>query len=154
MGIDKSSIKRGLRQVALTALRTEILEHNKSLVLLDAYKSNPDSTTYALEILDTYDYDGSKAVILSDMVELGELSLASHIRILELVSSSSIETVVLLGSEFKKALESVDLGSRKVMMVDTYEALVPIALELFSQPYMILIKGSRSYALERLLKED
>lgn len=154
LGIDDLVVKRGLGHVALTGLRTEILDHNKSLVLLDAYKSNPDSTTYALEILDKYDYDGTKAVILSDMVELGEHSLSSHIKILEKVSSSSIETAVLLGSEFKKALNSVDLGDRKVVVVDNYEALVPVALELFSQPYMILIKGSRSYALERLLKED
>ena len=154
MGVDAMSIKEGLKHVSLTSLRTEILQHHESLILLDAYKSNPDSTTYAIDILETYDYDGKKAVILSDMVELGEHSLASHIKILEVLAASCVDTVVLMGLEFKKALAFVDLGEKTIISVDDYQALVPIALDLFARPYMILIKGSRSYALERLLKED
>ena len=87
-------------------------------------------------------------------MELGEHSLASHIKILEVLSASSVDTVVLMGLEFEKALAFVDLGEKTIISVDDYQALVPIALDLFARPYMILIKGSRSYALERLLKED
>ncbi|MDE8209593.1 hypothetical protein PT115_09100, partial [Erysipelothrix rhusiopathiae] len=41
LGIDDAVIREGLNHVALTSLRTELVEKGNALVLLDAYKSNP-----------------------------------------------------------------------------------------------------------------
>ena len=153
MGISDELIRKGLMNVGLTGLRTEIKEVKNSLILLDAYKSNPSSCKYALDILEHYDYKGDKIAVLSDMVELGTESLKSHLEILDEVSKLNIKHVYTLGPEFKKAIEKSDLNKKRFTNDLDFDKYKERVSKLFEEEVMILIKGSRFYALERLLEE-
>ncbi len=153
LGVDDVDIREGLNHVALTSLRTELVEKDKSLVLLDAYKSNPISAIYAIELLKNYDYEGPRVAVLSDMVELGDNSVEHHIEVLEALEKYEVAEAYLYGPEFKQALTRYTLDNVHVHHYDTFEALYRDVQDLFKAKQMILIKGSRYYSLERLMKE-
>ena len=153
MNIPDELIRKGLKNVGLTGLRTEIIEVKNALVLLDAYKSNPSSCKYALDILEHYDYKGERVAVLSDMVELGSESLKSHIEILDEISKLNIKHVYTLGPEFKKAINKSTLNKELFTNDLNFEDYKNTVSPLFESEVMVLIKGSRFYALERLLEE-
>ncbi|CAM4163807.1 UDP-N-acetylmuramoyl-tripeptide--D-alanyl-D-alanine ligase [Erysipelothrix aquatica] len=152
IGISKEAIQYGLNNVALTSLRTELVNHAASLVLLDAYKSNPISAIYALELLNNYAYSGDRIAVLSDMVELGDDSIKYHEEVLEYINTLNLQHVFLLGPDFKSALTNVPLNTPYTTF-ETFETLYNAVAPQFDKEQMILIKGSRFYALERLMKE-
>lgn len=153
LGIEDVDICEGMSHVALTSLRTELVNKGEALVLLDAYKSNPISAKYAIELLKNYDYSGKRIAVLSDMVELGDDSIMLHKEVLEALKHYDIDHTYLYGPEFKEALKSNIIDLSRVTHCDTFEELYDQVQELFKSHQMILIKGSRSYSLERLMKE-
>lgn len=154
MGIDDARIREGLMNVGLTELRTEIVEVGNALVLLDAYKSNPISTRYAMDLLMKYDYPGERIAVLSDMVELGDESLQAHIEVLNVAHALNIKHLYTLGTEFQAALSHSALDATQMSNFESFESFDACVQELFKSDAMILIKGSRSYALERLIKKE
>lgn len=152
--IDEAVVKQRLQEVNLTALRTEIINYNQALLLMDAYKSNASSLTYALDILKTYDYTGPKVAFLSDMVELGDLSQSEHIKILNYISDINLDHVYTLGNEFAKAIEGSNLDPSKFSNKLEFNDFKTEFKEVTNNAVMVLVKGSRSFALERLVKED
>lgn len=153
LGVEDAVIREGLNHVALTSLRTELVEKGNALVLLDAYKSNPISAKYALDLLAHYEYDGDRVAILSDMVELGPESFNAHLEVLDCVHELNIKMVHTLGPEFKKAIAQSKLDPSRFTNDDTFDSFVARVSPCFDKHDMILIKGSRSYQLERLMEE-
>ena len=152
IGIDDGIIREGLNHVELTALRTQRVQKGESLVIMDAYKSNPDSARFALQLLKDYDYDGARVAVLSDMRELGNGSLQYHEDILKQIVALKLDRVYLYGPEFKRALNNI--GNQGIFRhYDSFEALNDDVQKLFEEHQLILIKGSRYFALERLIGE-
>ncbi len=154
MGISKEQIKERLTQVNLTSLRTEIVEYDNALLLLDAYKSNVASLMYALDILSSYDYKGDRIAFLSDMVELGDMSQEEHIKVLNQIDKLGLKHVYTLGPEFKQAQSKSNLDISQFSNTEDFTEFKQQFKQAAQEKDMILIKGSRSYALERLIKED
>lgn len=155
IGISEDAIQNGLNQVALTGLRTELVTKFESLVLLDAYKSNPVSAKYALELLSEYQYEGDRIAVLSDMVELGSQSEQAHKEVLdEILKYPNIVKVMTLGPEFEMVINKYGYDKERFINDSTYESFEKRVKPYYHQHVMILIKGSRSYQLERLMKED
>ncbi|MBK2403954.1 UDP-N-acetylmuramoyl-tripeptide--D-alanyl-D-alanine ligase [Erysipelothrix rhusiopathiae] len=153
LGVDDGLIREGLNHVALTSLRTELVNKGNALVLLDAYKSNPISAKYALDLLAHYEFEGERIAILSDMVELGPESQRAHLEVLDCIQDLDIKRVHTLGPEFNKAISQRKLDSSRFTNDETFEAFVARVTPCFNEHAMILIKGSRSYQLERLMEE-
>lgn len=153
LNIDDAIIRQGLLNVRLTALRTELVEKEKALVILDAYKSNPDSTRFALKLLKKYDYEGKRIAVLSDMRELGSDSLQYHVDTLHEAIENNLDSVYLYGPEFEMALKQVDQTKIDFKHFSDFDSLYKSVQLLFKNHDLILIKGSRYYALERLMEE-
>lgn len=149
MGVDDAIIRDGLNHVALTKLRMEIKRHENATIILDAYKSNPSSLKYALEFMDAYHYDGKRYLVLSEMVELGSESEKAHQEVLDAIQNIRVDGVYTLGNEFKKLEDNYSITA----FLDRNE-FNQVARELFEEEALILIKGSRSYALENLLGKE
>lgn len=154
MGISQDQIKDRLGEVNLTSLRTEIFDYNQSLLLMDAYKSNVSSLIYALDILKTYEYQGERVAFLSDMVELGSISQDEHIKILNRIHDIGIKHVYTYGPEFASAITHSTLDPNRFSNVSEFKEFKEQFNKVTHEPVMILVKGSRSYALERLIQED
>ena len=88
---------------------------------------------------------GKKAVILGDMLELGEKSEEEHLKLVEQVKVLNAEKVLLVGSNFKKASSGTGfLSFSDVNELRNYLRKKPL------KGTFVLVKGSRGIALEKV----
>lgn len=152
LGIEEPMIRLGLQEVALTELRTEVLMIERATVIMDAYKSNPVSAYYALDLLSGYHFSKDRYAVLGDMLDLGEKSVAMHRDILDMCASLDLKKVIALGENFLQAKTGSRLEDDRFEHAEDFESLQERVNELFSQECLILIKGSRKFKLERLIE--
>lgn len=127
--------------------RSQILERGSTKIILDAYNANPTSMAAAIENLDSQEHD-SKAAILGDMFEMGAAAAEEHQQLVEKLQNSGIEKIYLIGENFYNT--HTDPGKiRKFRTFNDFkESFNPTDLE----KSLVLIKGSRGMALERVLE--
>jgi UDP-N-acetylmuramoyl-tripeptide--D-alanyl-D-alanine ligase len=112
---------------------------------MDAYNANPSSMQASIHNFLSIDHP-SKTLIIGDMLELGEYSHIEHQKIIDLVSSSPIIRIFVVGKEFNQC-----------NMPDRYHGFdhaSDLAQYLTNNPIkdnLILIKGSRGIGLEKVL---
>ena len=145
--VSNSAIKKGLESVKPLFGRLEILRGNVT-VIRDCYNANPESTAKSIEFCDSVEWQGRKVYVIADMLELGGASRAAHEKIGSLLAKSDADGVFLFGSEVK-ASDSFVTGKSKFYSNDIQE--LAIALDSFLiKGDLVLLKGSRGCALERL----
>lgn len=125
--------------------RSQILKIQKATVILDAYNANPTSMRAALDnfLKKPAPY---KVVILGDMFELGSSSEAEHQELVDFLSQSNLDQVILLGKNFYQTHTPQAFDKHK-----TIEELGTNFSANWPKDTLVIIKGSRGMALERLL---
>ena len=125
-------------------------EHNSLVV--DCYNANPSSMEAALDNIATMEGE-HKVLILGDMLELGEWSAEAHQNILRKADKVA-EQIILVGGEFTKAhgVVSVELESSYALYPTTAEAKVALDEKPILNS-LVLLKGSRGIALEKLIEK-
>lgn len=144
-GVDIQEIKKAVDNYIPNLNRSQEIEQSGYKILKDAYNANPTSMEAALN--NFAKLDGTKAVILGDMFELGESAPEEHQNIAELAISLNFEKLYLIGTEFN----SVEINHGNVTQFKTREDFAQHLTENKIPTSRILIKGSRGMALEKLL---
>ena len=131
--------------------RSQMVRTSANTLIVDAYNANPSSMRAAVENFSNVEA-ANKLALLGDMRELGEESVAEHIKILDLLCSAHLDAC-LVGEEFKKAMESPSFAGtdRRISWFPTADAL---AEHLKANPVsdtVILIKGSHSISMEKVV---
>ena len=145
--VDLKSIKKGIESYAPKNNRSQILKQNSNTIILDAYNANPSSVEAALKNFKTMEGD-QKIVILGDMFELGKQSYAEHQSVIDLAKSLDFSQLYLVGNHFFEHHQNYS----NVLFFKDFERL-KIHLEDYPiKQSMVLVKGSRGMALERLLE--
>jgi len=126
--------------------RSQIIEKESNVILLDAYNANPSSMQKAIENFVKIEAE-QKMVILGDMFELGEESTKEHTKIGELLADLKIDIIVLFGEEMKEALKHLPEAFYFTDKFSLHNWLQDKAIENTH----ILIKGSRGVKLETTL---
>lgn len=127
--------------------RSQIVVSEKNRLILDAYNANPTSMRIAIENFEKLDTE-RKVLILGDMFELGDESLAEHKNIIELLKTSKVSEVYTAGPCFYKASD----GTPEIRKFSTTEELKAYLQNHPIQDSTILIKGSRGMKLENLIE--
>ena len=145
-GIDSRLIQNKLMNYSSNNNRSELIIFNNKNVILDAYNANPSSVELAIKSF--VRKDGTKAIILGDMFELGESSLNEHKKIIEFSENYNIDKRIFIGHEFfslkNNHINNLFFKSKE----DLYE-------EVGTLDYKnILIKGSRGMEMEQILKNN
>ena len=98
-GISSDLIENAICSYLPDNNRSQLIRTEKNVLILDAYNANPSSMKAALN--NFHDFDArSKMVILGDMMELGEESLAEHLNILSLARQHAFSKIILIGENF------------------------------------------------------
>ena len=138
--ISKKNIKSGIEEYTPKNNRSEIINTQNNMLIMDAYNANPSSMTAMLTSFAHQDYQ-NKLCILGDMLELGNFSNEQHIKIIKLCQKLKIDTL-FVGKEFyrinKKAFQNLN-------------ELQKFIKEKPIKNKTILLKGSRSVNLEELV---
>ncbi|MCD7976801.1 MAG: UDP-N-acetylmuramoyl-tripeptide--D-alanyl-D-alanine ligase [Tannerellaceae bacterium] len=124
--------------------RSQLKITEKNHLIIDAYNANPSSMEVALKNFAVLKSDYPKAVILGDMKELGTDSKSLHRQIVDQINSFHFEKVFLCGTCFSEVAGDLPCFPQ-------VEELVSALQKESVTGYQILIKGSRSMALERVV---
>ena len=137
-------IKNALEAYIPTNSRSQIIKNDTNTIILDAYNANPSSMKVAIE--NFAEMEGkNKIVILGGMMELGETSLAEHAGLIEMLSRYSWKQVVVAGKDFNNLPSSVLRFNNATEIAAWFK-------EQHFKNATILIKGSRSMAMEKVLE--
>ncbi len=129
--------------------RSQAVKTERNLLVVDCYNANPSSMEVALDNIATMEAK-QKVLILGDMLELGEWSEEAHLNILRKADGIA-ERIILVGKEFAKAYDkSEELSAEYALYPSTAEALAALEKEPINGA-LVLLKGSRGIALEKLI---
>ncbi len=124
--------------------RSQWIQTSNTLVYLDAYNANPSSMRASLA--DFMTLQGSKALLLGDMFELGETEIQEHKELLDWLWEQESTDLYLCGSRFKQAAGSFP------MVFDTADALLAWLDTHPIEVQYAFIKGSRGMKMEKALE--
>ena len=142
-GINDDDFKIAIESYQPQNQRSQLMKIKTNTIVLDAYNANPTSMEAALLSLKSSNYS-SKSVILGDMLELGDESIAEHQHIIEILRTLQIENAILIGPVFHS------LNSEFLSFENNLEAKDYLTAHPWENQY-ILIKGSRGIAVEKVL---
>ena len=145
-GIKPKLIQEKLKHYSSKNNRSELIKINNKNIVLDAYNANPTSVEFAIKSF--MKNKGTKAIVLGDMLELGENSAIEHKKIIDLTDELSIDRCIFIGEEFFKLKKD----SVKNIFFKTKEDFYELGDVLKEEN--ILIKGSRGMQMEDILKNN
>jgi len=146
------NIKAGLANIEMSKRRMEISHAKNGLMLIDdTYNSSPTSVRATLDLLYSLTGYAKKIVVLADMLELGEHTIAYHEEIGAYADPNEIDVLFTYGPLSKHTADH-----SKVHLTRHFDDKLTLAKELgslSSNKDVCLIKGSRSMALEDVINE-
>ena len=151
-GIDDRHIAEAILSFKPDNNRSQAVKTEHNSLVVDCYNANPSSMEAALDNIATMEAE-YKVLILGDMLELGEWSAEAHQNILRKADKVA-EHIILVGGEFTKAhgVVAEELESSYALYPTTAEALTALNEKPISNA-LILLKGSRGIALEKLIEK-
>ena len=153
-GLSAAEIKTGITQYTPSNNRSQILDTPRgNRVIGDYYNANASSMTAALDNFQQIEDDRPKILILGDMFELGDRAEAEHQRIIDRARAVGAECILLVGENFYRQRSSgtdSDSEGKLVFLRDTSDALRYLQQHPI-RDRLILLKGSRGIALEKLV---
>lgn len=144
--VSSVDIKEAIEEYIPADNRSQIIKKENVTILLDAYNANPTSMEAALENFDQLD-NPKKIIILGDMFELGSTSKKEHQHIADLAATMSFKKVVLIGEAFNA------ISPKNCLQFSSYDAFKKTFNTADYKHAIVLIKGSRGMALERIVAE-
>ncbi len=144
--VDDLNIKAAIEDYCPQNNRSQIIEKSSNKIILDAYNANPTSMKAALLNFEKQK-DTQKIAILGDMFELGDETKKEHQYIIDLTSTMLLDKVVVIGEHFFKT----KIVSPKVIAFKSFEDFKEDFDASQIKNAILLIKGSRDMALERVL---
>ena len=146
---------RGLERYRPEGMRGEQLHAGDLRLLVDCYNANPQSLRAALDLLGLIPAAGRRVAVLGSMLELGDRSEALHDELLGEVLSQAVDVVLALGefaaaAERRRATGAGDGRAALLVGADAAEGYATLREHLRGNE-LILLKGSRGVALERMV---
>ncbi|MBI9054562.1 MAG: UDP-N-acetylmuramoyl-tripeptide--D-alanyl-D-alanine ligase [Bacteroidales bacterium] len=126
--------------------RSQFVKTDKNNLILDAYNANPTSVFAALENFVQMNLE-NKCVVLGDMLELGEISLTEHLKVITYLEVQSLKQILLVGEIYS----SFDVPKNMIQFKNVDELILWLESNKIDSSN-VLIKGSRGIRLERIVE--
>jgi len=140
--INIEEIKSAIENYFPSNMRSQVQKKGEKTLVLDTYNANPSSMLVSLENFKSF--EGSKTIIIGDMLELGDESLKEHQNIIDFAKSCGFDEIITVGPHFKAVYQSVNAFLNTSELIERLQ-LVPITKD------NILLKASRGIALEKII---
>lgn len=148
LGADDQAIVEGLGNVASVSGRLQVLNLSEGLTLIDdSYNANPSSIKAALGVL--AQRAGQRVAILGAMAELGPEARALHREVGEYAREQGIERLITVGPGCEGYADGY---GERTEPCQTHEQAVDSVVKAKNTPSTVLVKGSRSSAMDRVVE--
>lgn len=128
-------------------MRSRIEQRGECCVVVDCYNANPTSMRAALTSFAAMKHQGERGAILGSMHELGEMSALLHSEVLAHVRDLGLSCLYLVG----EAWAALPLHSQEYYFPSVQALCDVLAEKPLQKDSLVLVKGSRSEALEQVL---
>lgn len=151
-GIAPEAIAEAFRSARLTGGRMEVKTVAGVRFIDDSYNANPDSMKAGLESLAALDVPGRKIAVLGHMGELGAHADAGHREVGAYAASLPLHTLCTVGEKSAPIAEAArKAGFARTLLFATHEDCAAHLKEMLQPGDAVLLKGSRSAAMEKVL---
>jgi UDP-N-acetylmuramoyl-tripeptide--D-alanyl-D-alanine ligase len=151
-GLSLEECAAGLATTPLTKARLQIKEINGIQFIDDSYNANPESMKAALRTLIELDAEGRRIAVLGEMGELGDESERGHREVGEAAADLKVDELIAVGATGAPiARAAKKAGLESSVAVDSPEKAAELLGENASPGDLILVKGSRTARMERVL---
>ena len=137
-------IRNAIESYIPSNARSQLMEIGSNAVILDAYNANPNSMQAALENFSKHAAK-NKIIMLGAMMELGIDSIKEHQQIIEQIQKLNFQQVILVGGDFKNTNHPFHFFNQVEDACSWLKNHQP-------ENSTVLIKGSRSMRMEKLLE--
>jgi len=144
--IETNLIKEAIEEYIPTNNRSQLIKKNNNEIILDAYNANPSSMSAAIQNFIQLNH-ANKTIIFGDMFELGKESLNEHEKVIETLKEQNNITCYFIGNDFY----TNKIKKNNFHFFDTFTSFTNSFTKQVPENGLILIKGSRGMALERVL---
>lgn len=156
LNLDVEKYLGALTKHTPSAGRMRILPGVKETTIIDdSYNASPVALESALSVLHTIETTGKKIAVLGDMMELGMYSAYAHREAGKLIAKSADQLIAvgIRAQAFAEGAREAGMDAAAVQwFASTQEAGKPLEL-LLKEGDVVLIKGSQSMRMERLVEE-
>lgn len=148
LGASTQQVQAGLREVQAVKGRLQVLTPVVGLTLIDdSYNANPASMIAALDVLATY--PPPRVAVLGAMAELGKDAGELHRQVGDHARLRGIESVLVVGAGGEGY--AVGFGD-ETEIFQSHEQAVDAILNCRNGAMTVLVKGSRSSAMDRVVE--
>lgn len=145
-GAPLASIIKGLESFKAVAGRMQLKYLPNGMQLIDdSYNANPDSVRAAIDVLSLL--EGKKVLVLGNMAEVGISSAAVHLEVGAYAREQGVDALFVLGNDAKNAAQAFGVNAQSFDDLDQL-----IEQLLVAMPAQVLVKGSRSTRMERVVQ--
>ena len=153
-GLDLAAAALTLNAFQPPAMRYEVRPIRGVTVVSDCYNANPDSMRAALETFGCTSAQGRRVAVLGDMLELGPESERLHDGIGAQAARAGLDALWAVGGYARCVADAAEKGglAGPVVHAPRLEDVTPQILEYLRPGDVLLVKGSRSMRMERLVE--
>jgi UDP-N-acetylmuramoyl-tripeptide--D-alanyl-D-alanine ligase len=147
LGISMSDIQAGLNAFGgVSGRMTRLVGKHGAVIIDDTYNANLKSVLSALDVLAKM--KGRRVLVLGDMGELGDHTRSHHQKVGQAAKELGVDEVYTCGTDSKHASDTFgDAGQH----FEDQEALISVLSKDLDSQTTILVKGSRSAAMEKVV---
>jgi UDP-N-acetylmuramoyl-tripeptide--D-alanyl-D-alanine ligase len=151
LGAGLEEIAGALEEFAGSEMRMQrVRGAGGSVILNDAYNASPDSVAAALSVLRSA--QGRRVFVFGDMLEMGDEGEPAHREVGRLAAEAGVRRLVAVGDLAALAAEEAGRLGVRVSAVSEPEAAAEVLRPELREGDLVLVKGSRGMALERVVE--
>lgn len=148
-GAKLEHVKKGLAQFTSVNGRMKVVPGLRQATLIDdSYNASPSSFKAAIDVLVLT--QGKTIVVMGDMGELGSEAESGHREVGEYARARGVDHFIAVGNQSRLAVAA--FGDGAIFLEDRDEFAATI-MPLLDSSVTVLIKGSRSQGMEKLVQQ-
>ena len=154
LGASDRQIKEALEGASTMFGRGELFKAGGVDVLCDCYNANLEAVMAVVDFAAEAASSVSRVVfVLGSLLEQGDESDSIHAKIGRKLSYSDAAGIFLFGDEMKAAYDALAEAGKDAFWSPEYEALEKAVIDFVKPGDLVVVKGSRGMAMERIVEK-
>jgi UDP-N-acetylmuramoyl-tripeptide--D-alanyl-D-alanine ligase len=151
LGLDRADAAHALEDFKVPGGRGELLQHDGITIVNDGYNANPQSFATAIALAGELRSGRRLVFVAGTMRELGAHAESLHREVAARLAALNPDLLVLVGEFVPAFAEYRDRFAGRLIEAPDAETAAPLLAEHLVGTELVVLKGSRGVALERIL---